>query len=106
MNYVYIIAPIGLSLILFTLTIGCLLLVKYRTDQLLKSIRQRLILERCDPEFVAKPPDVSFRPEPFIGVYREPSPPLVHQGYYKLPPSNRSGINGSRSMHSIDSNSE
>ncbi|VDL58379.1 unnamed protein product [Hymenolepis diminuta] len=108
MDYIYIFVPICLSILIFGLTVGYLLFVKYRTNKLLSAIRRRLILERCHESFVAKPPDVTVRREPFIGVYREPSIPNVHQGYYRntfYPPS-ATEINGQLSLDSIDTNSD
>ncbi|KAM3180711.1 hypothetical protein ACTXT7_015762 [Hymenolepis weldensis] len=108
MDYTYIFVPICLSILIFGLTVGYLLFVKYRTNKLLSAIRRRLILERCHESFVAKPPDVTVRREPFIGVYREPSIPNVHQGYYrnKFYPPSATEINGQLSLGSIDANSD
>ena len=85
MNYIYVIVPICFSLLLFDLTVGYMLLVKYKTNRLLKSLRRRMILEYCGPEFSAKPPDITHGREPFTGVYRGPSAPIVNQGSNQMP---------------------
>eukprot|EP00108_Taenia_solium_P001728 TsM_001180300 transcript=TsM_001180300 gene=TsM_001180300 len=106
MNYVYIIVPVCFSLLIFTLTVGHLLLVKYKASRLLKSIRRDMILKHCDPELVTKAPDVTYGHVFFTGVYREPSMPIIQQGYVQNQPlSMLSENDGFGSMHTIDANS-
>lgn len=67
-----------------------------------------MILEHCNPSFVAKKPDVITHPEPFLGVYREPSIPYLHQGYNgnNFYQTQMDDNNGQRSLGSLDDNSE
>ncbi|VDK26605.1 unnamed protein product [Taenia asiatica] len=107
MNYVYIIVPMCFSLLLFTLTVGYLLLVKYKASRLLESIRRDMIMKHCSPEFVSKAPDVTYGHVPFTGVYREPSMSMVQQACVQSQPLHMlSGSGGFDSVHTLDANSD
>ncbi|CUT99399.1 conserved hypothetical protein [Echinococcus multilocularis] len=107
MNYIYIIVPACFSLLIFALTVGYLLLVKYKANRLLKSIRRGMIMKYCSPEFVVKPPNVTHGHMPFSGVYREPRVPMVNKGHIQSQSSHVLARNdGFDSMHSIDANSD
>lgn len=87
MNYVYIVVPVCFSLLLFTLTVGYFLMVKFKADRLLKSIRRRIVMEHCNPEFAAKPPDVTHGGVYFTGFYRDPNILTAHQSPSQVPAS-------------------
>lgn len=107
MNYVYIIVPVCFSLLLFALTVGYLLLVKYKASRLLKSIRRVMIMQHCSPGFATKPPDVTYGHVLFTGIYREPNISMVGQTYIqKQPLHTLSRSDGLDSMHTVDANSE
>uniref|UniRef100_A0A5K3EQR9 Uncharacterized protein n=1 Tax=Mesocestoides corti TaxID=53468 RepID=A0A5K3EQR9_MESCO len=107
MSYIYILVPISLSLILFMVTVGYLLIIKYKANHLLKALRLQMITERCGQVFVQKRPDVTYGREPFVGIYRESvisSPQknygesLIHQHSMQV----QSGDAGFGSLHSLN----
>ncbi|VDK48200.1 unnamed protein product [Taenia asiatica] len=107
MNYIYIIVPVCFSPLIFTLTVGYLLLVKYKASRLLKSIRRGMIMEHCSPEFVSKAPDMTYGHVPFTGVYRQPSMSTVQQVYFQNQPLPMLSENGGcDSVHTFDANSD
>ena len=84
-----------------------MLLIKFKTNRLLKFLRRRMIMEYCSPEFSAKPPDITHGREPFTGVYREPSIPMVNQRSNQMPAfSEFSEDIEFGNMHSPDNNPE
>ncbi|KAL5103132.1 hypothetical protein TcWFU_008457 [Taenia crassiceps] len=107
MDYVYIIVPVCFSLLIFSLTVGYLLLVKYKASCMLKSIRRDMIAMHCSPEFVIKPPDVTHGHALFTGIYREPTASVVTRGYADMQPLHELSENdASDSTLRVDANSD